>query len=346
MSTSRPSHQPGSENEKVRCDHGSGDCPILFRRSEDMLRHKAEVHGDAKKCPWCDYSARRDYRLWNHLHGKHEARKYTPRKSHPGKNSKSPSTQQPLPRDDQSRGTTKDNKQTAGDDPQSMAPQSMAHVGEQYNHSQQANQMVPSFNQPFAQPVYMVERLQQAQTSASLAKTPHGSFESQNTFGYIPTGHVSHGMGVNNYPQRPPSVSDQLPIRQVDFPLVSDHPSESFPAPLRSQQQHFEQSAWNGSVYPQTEYPQYEMGYQTLVDTPLAFNQLPPVTPTNLQSTLPRTMPGAVDGAADAWGTHTSSSPMIDRFANSTTDYFSGNSENDQDPTYCNEVEDWDIDHE
>ncbi|KAH7390096.1 hypothetical protein BKA64DRAFT_710657 [Cadophora sp. MPI-SDFR-AT-0126] len=276
------------------------------------------------------------------------------------------STQQPLPRVVKSPGldnravvmnqdgsnlvclpvTTEDNGHIAENDFQNMAPQDIVHFEEQLTRPQQVQLTTPSFSQPFAQPVSMAERLQQAQTSASLANIPHGLPESQHTFGYIPTSGVSNGMGVNNYPQRPPPVSNQLSISQVDFPLISDPhlisdpQSESFPAPLRSQQQHFEQPAWDSSVYPQAGYTHHEVGYQTLIDISLPFNQVAPVTPADMHNTSPRPMPAAVESAADTSEPQKSSSPTSDHFENSITDYFSGYSGNSQELAYLNDFED------
>ncbi|KAG4420010.1 hypothetical protein IFR04_006861 [Cadophora malorum] len=138
---------------------------------------------------------------------------------------------------------------------------------------------------------------------------------------------------MTNSLKEPSVVSNQVLFRKFDLFPVPDDQSGTTTRLRHGQQQQFEQPDWEGT-YPQAGYTPYEMGHQTFADPPLAFNERPWATPTDLQYTLPPSMLATVNGAAGVWGAHTLFSPGIELFADPTADHFSGHPEHGQDPSF------------
>ena len=95
------------------------------------------------------------------------------------------------------------------------------HAG-QYSNIKQYEDVAESFTQPTfpAQPALVAGSSQQSQPWPSAFSAPHGSSESQNTFGYISTGHVLHNTVANSYPQEPSVVSNQVLFRKYRIYIV------------------------------------------------------------------------------------------------------------------------------
>lgn len=65
-----------SVDNKIQCDFPG--CSGTFTRTQESRRHREEYHEDPKLCPWCDYTAKRKKRLFDHMDEKHRPKKSKP----------------------------------------------------------------------------------------------------------------------------------------------------------------------------------------------------------------------------------------------------------------------------